>query len=292
MPERYKRAPAATDEKRERRPGRFLGSACHVDENLRHGRIVDGLPCVYLGRTLATRIQICGRVVATVEDRRIEPDLPGRQGRLLFVYLVCSRLRETSRHELMSALWLQPPPAADSALSALVSKLRRLVQIDGRSELRLVLARDAFVDLEAAEEAVHRAESAVRRGTWVEAWAPARIALHTASRGFLAGDDLPWVDERRRHLDDLQLRAHECVAAAGIGLGGTELDSALRSGRALVELAPLRESGYRLLMRALVAEGNAAEALAVYDSLRIRLRDELGTAPGPVTQELYRTLIG
>lgn len=255
-------------------------------------RIVEGAPCVYLGRTLSTRIQICGRIVATVDDRRVEGDLPGRQGRLLFVYLVCSRLRETSRQELMSALWLEPPPAADSALSALVSKLRRLVPIDGRSELRLVLARDAFVDLEAAEEAIHRAESAVRRGAWVEAWAPARIALHTASRGFLAGDDLPWVEERRRHLDELRLRAHECVAAAGIGLGGAELDSALRSGQALVELAPLRESGYRLLMQALAAEGNAAEALTVYDSLRVRLRDELGTAPDPATQDLYRVLLG
>jgi SARP family transcriptional regulator, regulator of embCAB operon len=241
---------------------------------------------------LATRIQICGRVVATVDDRRIESELPGRQGRVLFAYLVCNRLRETSRHELMGALWSEPPPAADSALSALVSKLRRLVPIDGRSEVRLVLAGDAFVDLEAAEEAIHRAESAVRRFAWDEAWAPARIALHTASRGFLAGDDLPWIEERRRHLDELRLRAHECVAAAGLGIGSAEVDAALRSGRALVELAPLRESGYRLLMQALAAEGNAAEALAVYDTLRVRLRDELGTAPAPATQELHRILLG
>jgi SARP family transcriptional regulator, regulator of embCAB operon len=231
-------------------------------------------------------------MVATVDDRRIEDDLPGRQGRLLFAYLVCNRLRETSRHELMEALWSEPPRAADSALSALVSKLRRLVRIDGRSELRLILADDAFVDLEAAEEAIHRAESAVRRGAWDDAWAPARIALHTASRGFLAGDDLPWIEERRRHLDELRLRAHECVGAAGIGIGGAEVDAALRSGRALVELAPLRESGYRLLMQALAAEGNAAEALAVYDTLRVRLRDELGAAPAPATQELHRAILG
>ena len=254
--------------------------------------IVGRRSCDYLGRTLVTRIQICGRVVATVDDRRIERDLPGRQGRLLFVYLVCNRLRDTSRDELIAGLWSEPPRAADSALSALVSKLRRLVSIDGRSELRLALPRDAFVDLEAAEEAIHRAESAVRRSSWDEAWAPARVALHTASRGFLAGDDLPWIEERRRHLDDVRLRAHECVAAAGIGIGGGELDAALRSGRALVELAPLRESGYRLLMEALAADGNAAEALAVYDTLRVRLREELGTAPAPVTQNLYRALLG
>ena len=45
--------------------------------------------------------------------------------------------------------------------------------------------------------------------------------------------------------------ALECVAAAGLGLGPTELDSKLRSGRTLIALAPLRESGYRLLMEVL-----------------------------------------
>jgi two-component SAPR family response regulator len=50
--------------------------------------------------------------------------------------------------------------------------------------------------------------------------------------------------------------------------GPAELDSALRSGRALVALAPLRESGYRLLMEALAARGDTAEALVVYDLLR------------------------
>lgn len=242
-----------------------------------------------------TRIQICGRVFATIDGRRAEHELPGRQGRLLFVFLVCNRLRPTSRAELVDALWPHDlPAAADSALSALLSKLRRAVgthALDGRSELRLVLSADAFVDYEAAEEALHRAESAVRREAWADAWGPARVALHTATRGFLTGDDAPWIDERRRRLEEVKLRAHECVARAGLGLGGPELDSALRSGRALIELAPFRESGYRLLMQALERDGNAAEALAVYDRLRTTLRDELGIAPSTPTQELYRSLL-
>lgn len=131
--------------------------------------------------------------------------------------------------------------------------------VDGRAAsaagpVRLQLCGRIVVDLEAADEAIHRAESAVRRGAWAEAWAPARVALHTANRGFLPGEDAPWIDEVRRHLEDVRLRAHESSAKVGLGLGGPELDAALRSGRALVELAPLRESGYRLLMRALHRE--------------------------------------
>ena len=74
-------------------------------------------------------------------------------------------------------------------------------------------------------------------------------------------------------------------------MGGTELAAAGRAGRALVDAAPFRESGYRLLMKALAAEGNVAEALRVYDGLRILLREELGSAPGPAAQELHRRLL-
>ena len=44
-------------------------------------------------------------------------------------------------------------------------------------------------------------------------------------------------------------------------------------------------------MEALAARGDAAEALVVYDLLRCRLRDELGVAASPATQDVYRRLL-
>ena len=60
----------------------------------------------------------------------------------------------------------------------------------------------------------------------------------------------------------------------------------------LVRAAPLRESASALLMQALERQGNAAEALLVYESLRQRLREELGVAPAEPLQEAYRRLLG
>lgn len=243
-----------------------------------------------------TRIQLCGRLIVELGGRRIEDELPGRQGRLLFAYLALNRLRLVGRDELIEALWQDnAPPTADASLSALLSKLRSVLGpgvLEGKSELRLVLPTGTWIDVEAASEAIHRAESAVALGDWTAAWGPARIALGVAGRGFLPGFEASWVEERRRALDDLRLRALECVAAAGLGLGGPELAATERSARALVEAAPFRESGYRLLMEALAARGNVAEALVVYDRLRRLLRDELGIAPGPAAQELHRRLLG
>jgi SARP family transcriptional regulator, regulator of embCAB operon len=45
-------------------------------------------------------------------------------------------------------------------------------------------------------------------------------------------------------------------------------------------------------MRALAANGNAAEALAAYERLRILLRDELGVDPSEAVQDMYTRLLG
>ena len=250
------------------------------------------------GVTLASarpaRIQICGPLAIECDGQRLDALLPGRQGPLLFTYLVVNRYRQVSRDELAGALWREPGPASvDTRLNPLLSKLRRVFGVDvvqGRSTLRLCLP-DAWVDLEAAAEAIHRAESSVAQQDWGRAWGPALTALFVAGRDFLPGEDAPWIDEIRHQLTELRLRALECYAAAALGIGGTELTAAVRAGRQLTRLAPLREGGYRCLMRALAVQGNLAEALEVYGQLSERLRDQLGVSPSPATRELYERLL-
>ena len=240
------------------------------------------------------RIQICGLLVVERDGQRLDALLPGRQGRLLLAYLVVNRHRQVPRDELAEALWREPDPAAvDARLNPLLSKLRRAFgagTVEGRSTLRLCLP-SAWVDLEAAVEAVHRAESAVAQQDWARAWGPALTALFVAERGFLPGEDAPWIDEIRHQLTVLRLRALECYAVAGLGIGGTELAAAVRAGRELIRLAPLRESGYRYLMQALAAQDNLAEALVAYGQLSDCLRDQLGVSPSPATRELYQRLL-
>jgi SARP family transcriptional regulator, regulator of embCAB operon len=240
------------------------------------------------------RIQICGPLAIERDGQRLEARLPGRQGRLLFTYLVINRHRQVPRDELAEALWREPDPAAvDTRINPLLSKLRRIFgadAVDGRSVLRLCLP-GAWVDLEAAAEAIHRAESSVAQQDWVRAWGPALTALFVAERGFLPGEEAPWIDEIRNQLTVLRLRALECYAAAALGIGGTELAAAVRAGRQLIGLAPLRESGYRYLMLALAGQDNLAEALDVYGQLSDCLRDQLGVSPSPATRELHQRLL-
>jgi DNA-binding SARP family transcriptional activator len=243
-----------------------------------------------------TRIQLSGRLVVTLGGRWIEGALPGAKGQLLFAYLVLNRSRRVDRDELLVAVYGEDaPPDHGPRLSVLLSKLRRVLGAEvlvGRSAVELVLPPDAFIDVEAAFDGLHRAEFHVANREWAEAWGPAGIAYHVASRPLLQGHDRPWLDEWRRRLGEVRVRGLECLAAARLGLGGPTLPQAEECGRLLVELAPYRESGYRILMEALEQRGNVAEALRVYDGLRVLLRDELGVAPSPAVQTVHRRLLG
>jgi DNA-binding SARP family transcriptional activator len=241
------------------------------------------------------RIQLCGPLAVEIEGQRVDAGLPGRQGRLLFAYLVLHRLRTIRRDELVAALWPnQPPAATDAALRALLSKLRRLLPqgaLEGRNDLHLNLPSRTHVDIEVAKEDIHHAESALAQQDWHRAWARSLGPLFTARRGFLSDEDAEWIRLVRDELEVLYLRALECYADACLGIGGTELAAAERVGRELITHSPYRESGYRHLMQALARTGNKAEALRVYEQLRVRLRDELGIAPSPETLELHAELL-
>jgi DNA-binding SARP family transcriptional activator len=160
-----------------------------------------------------TRIQLCGRLVVELSGRDVTTALPGGHGRLVFTYLAVHRERAVQRDELKEALWAEsPPPGADNTLSALLSRLRRALgeaSLDGRGAVRLVLPDDAWIDVEAAEEAIHRAEAAVARGDWTAGWGPALVALLVARRGFLPGDESAWTQQRRRRLDEIRCSALE-----------------------------------------------------------------------------------
>ena len=196
----------------------------------------------------------------------------------------------------MEGLWGDEPPTNPAAtLNALISKIRSVVGpsvLRGRTQLSLALPEPAQVDVEVAIAMLHGAESAVAVRAWQRAWTHALSALFVARRTFLPEADAQWADAWRRRLAEVRIRALDSYAKACLELGGAELPGAERAARELLEVAPFRESAHLLLMRALAATGNAAEALVAYEQLRTMLREELGVDPSPAVQEAYARLLG
>jgi SARP family transcriptional regulator, regulator of embCAB operon len=99
-------------------------------------------------------------------------------------------------------LWGDELPATwEKALRVLMTKLRALLQecgIDGTSALtsafgcyKLTLPAGAWIDIDAAVEAVERAETALAAGDVREARSQATVAAALARRSFVPGEDGP-----------------------------------------------------------------------------------------------------
>ncbi len=242
-----------------------------------------------------TRIQLCGRLSVEIDGVQLADGLRGKQVPLLLAYMLLNRSRHVGREELIGALWPEHAPVSqDAALRTLLSRLRSALGTEalvGRDELILNLPAPVWIDLEAAAIEIERAQQALAQGDIRSAWALGQVPLNIASRGLLPGSQAVWLEPRRRELEDIRLQALEVIGRAALMMGGTQLASAERAARSLIESEPYRESGHVLLMETLEAGGNVAEALRAYDRLRTLLRDELGTNPSPDTMAVYERLL-
>jgi DNA-binding SARP family transcriptional activator len=231
-----------------------------------------------------------------LDERR----LPGRQGRLALAYLAFERARAVPRDELADALWGETlPPAWDAALSAVVSKLRGLLAGAGPAgraviesaagAYQLRLPPGAWIDVEAAQQALEAGESALRAGARGAAGGHALVAASIAARPLLPGLDAEWIRRRRDGLERIRVRALHCLAEIALANGEPRLAAQLAAD--VVRLEPFRESAYQLLMRARAAAGDRADALRAYAACREFLLAELGVGPSPETEAVYRALL-
>lgn len=243
------------------------------------------------------RVYLVGRVMVEADGGLVdERQLPGRQGRLVLAMLGWRHNHPVSRDELVEALWPDGPPASwDTALSAVISKLRQLltgVGVPGTDTLlnaygcyELRLPPDAVVDVDSAHNAVHEAETLLRSGDVHAAYTFADIANLIAGRPFLPGEDGLWITARRAELAAIQVRALEAQLATRISKGN--LEDGLHAAETLLALEPCRESAYRRLIQLHLLSGNRASALLAYDRCRKTLAEELGVDPCPETEAVY-----
>lgn len=227
-----------------------------------------------------------------------ESRFAGRQGRLAFALLATRRREPVAREDVAEAVWGGAmPPAWDIAVRAIVSRLRRLLEEVGVEDgvrsafgaYRLALPDDAWVDVEAADDAVHRAEAALAGEDGDRATGWAVVAASITARPFLPGEDGAFAEGWRRRLVDIRVRALETRGKALLTSGQFAL--AARDAKAALALAPFRETALQLLMRAHAEAGNPAEALSAYDRTRRLIADELGVDPSLETEALFADIL-
>jgi len=246
---------------------------------------------------MGVRVYVTGRLcLQTGGHLLLETQLGSRQCRTALAYLVCERHRTIPRGELAEAVWEDgPPPAWDVDLRALVSRLRSAatrIGLDGSALIRsglgcyqFSLPAGGWVDVEAAADGIHRAETLLRSGRFREACGWALVARMNARRSFLPGQDAAWAERRRSQLRDVHVRALDALAAVWIESGDPLL--AARDAEESIALEPYREVGYQWLIRAQAAASNRGEAVRAFRRCRDTLARDLGVEPSPVTRAVF-----
>ncbi len=247
-----------------------------------------------------TRIYLTGRMAIEHDGvvRVDEKDLPGRQGRLGFAFLMAHRRVPVLREALVDALWPDgDEPDSDTSFSAILSRLRGLLKKSGltdaaivadRGSVSLQLPGDVWVDLEAAANAIDLCDGALRRGDRAAAWGHANVAIVIAKRPFLQGEDAPWIAGWRQKLQAILVRALQALVAISAENG--EPSVAIQHAEEILEIEPYRETAYQELMRLHASMGNRAEAMLVFSRCRDRLKTELSTTPSAKTLDVWRAI--
>ncbi|MGR4881503.1 BTAD domain-containing putative transcriptional regulator [Streptomyces sp. LARHCF249] len=217
----------------------------------------------------------------------------GARLRTLLILLALEPGRVVASELLIDGIWENDPPmGAANALQALVSRLRRAlpcVEVASHpAGYRLVLDPD--------EVDVVRFERLASAGRAALAGDPGgAAALLRQALGLWRGPallDVAASDFFRgpvARLGELRMAVLEDRIEADLRVGrGRELTGELTS---LVAEHPLREGLVGALMRALVAAGRPAEALAAYGRAREVLAEELGADPSPELSALHTAVL-
>jgi DNA-binding SARP family transcriptional activator/ABC-type branched-subunit amino acid transport system substrate-binding protein/DNA-binding beta-propeller fold protein YncE len=244
---------------------------------------------------------ILGPLEVSDEGRRVE--IGGHKQRALLASLLLHANEVVSLDRLIDELWGEtPPPTAAKTLQAQVSRLRRSLNGDeepaahmlGPLETRghgyLLKVEPGQVDADRFQGMLEEARRTRAEGKPEEAAEELRRAL-ALWRGPALADFAyeSFAQTEIARLDELQLTALEERIEADLALGRhTELIGELE---ALVARHPLRERLRGQLMLALYRSDRQAEALHVYQEIRLALAEELGLEPSQGLQRLERQIL-
>jgi SARP family transcriptional regulator, regulator of embCAB operon len=252
------------------------------------------------GEHVDCRVYLCGRVTVERGGRAIsDAALAGPQGRLLLAFLGTRRTQPSAKSQVIEAVWGErTPPSADTAINALVSKVRAALKKLGIARPHGVAAEvgtyqfslpSAWIDVEHARTAIDRAEGALRRDALVEAWSNANVAASISRQPFLPAEQQPWIEQQRSINARVLRRARLVLSVVSTRNGEHELG--IQHAADALAAEPFDELACQALMRAHDAAGNRAEALRVYAACRKLFREELGAHPSEKTRNVFLEIL-
>ncbi|MFB6719122.1 BTAD domain-containing putative transcriptional regulator [Kribbella sp. NPDC056345] len=198
-----------------------------------------------------------------------------------------------AQSELIDRVWDgDPPDAVLNVLYSYVARLRTALKPIPGAAIRRAGSHGYVLDIEPRDVDLH-AVRALRdeaqllgSAEALEIWRRASELVGTEALAGLSGR---WADETRAALaaERLELLTERYTAELDAG----HHTAVLGELAALSDAEPSAESVAELLMLAYYRSGRPADALARFEAIRVRLRDELGANPSPQMRDLHLQIL-
>ena len=222
------------------------------------------------------RIRLVGELGLELDGRRIDPPASRRARSLLAWLAYYPGLHPRTR--VAAVFW--PDVLETSARASLRTTLTTLRRSIGEEAAALIVAGRDRLGIEE------------HPGVWIDVREIGRLvaegrrdeALALCDGDLLTDLDDDWVlEERQAHRD----RVAGLLAALGEAAEEAgDAEAAVHLARRRLDLDPASEDAARVLMRSLARAGDAAAAVAAYETFRAELRRDLGMAPSAATRAL------
>ncbi len=237
---------------------------------------------------LASHVDVMSEVDGEVELTTLQ--------RTILARLALDAPRPVAADDLLSSVWGEDPPATVRAsLQNQISRIRRAAD----PEVIITSDRGYALGPHVTTDAVELAVLLEDAGRVAAGEAPTTPTTPdeaiTRIDALLRGEPLPELID-----DDDSAPARVWLAGLVEAAVTVRLEAAIRAGRhawtvaeaeGLVAAAPLDETRWALLARALDAAGRRGDALAAMQRARRTLRTELGVEPGQVLRRLEQELL-
>ena len=221
--------------------------------------------------------------------------LSARKPMALLAYLALHPGQPLARDRLATLLWQDRGDAhARSSLRQALAALRKALPVgDETGDRQLLISRADTVALE--PRVIDTDVAAFER--CIAAGSPADLERAVA---LYRGDLLDGINPRAPAFDDWLMMERQRLRERAVDAMSRLLDHACAAGSCeagirvamrLLSLDPLQEPVHRKLMQLYARQGRHAVALKQYETCRAVLDRELGVAPEPETEALYRDIL-
>ncbi|MFE4922300.1 BTAD domain-containing putative transcriptional regulator [Streptomyces sp. NPDC056661] len=217
--------------------------------------------------------------------------ISSRRQRALLTRLLLDPGRVVSADALVESAWAdeEQPKGPRAALQTQMSRLRGFLGPEGK---RLVTSAPGYrLDTPKDDIDAYVFDRVVWQGREAAGHDPRRaLALYEQALGMWRGEAYAefagsFAQPEAIRLEELRISVAEGRVELLLAVG--DVAGAVAAAQYLTTSHPLRERPYVLLMRSLAADGRQGESLAVYQRVRERLADDLGTEPSEELQQVH-----